>query len=116
MFLNHSSPKPDKHMAKQSPQNQRPKTPREVELMHATAQDLHKEWKKSVTGTAPCGGKEPLADLRNFVKPNRPTVTWKKLGLTRVEVKELETAMLYHAIIQPAVRKKKKQHSSRRAS
>ena len=103
-------------MAKQTPLNQRQKTPREVELMHAKAQELYGEWIKSITEKAPCGGKEPLADLRNFVKPNRPTVTWKKLGLTRVEVKELETAMLYHAIIQPAVRKKKKQQYYRRAS
>lgn len=102
-------------MAKQAPQNQKPRTSREIELMHEQAKDLYKEWKKSITETAPCGGKEPLADLRNFVKPNRPAITWKKLGLTRVEIKDIETAMLYHTIIQPPT-KKQKQQFYRRAS
>lgn len=94
-------------MAKQTPQHKNALTPEDVRLLHAQAHGLHATWELSITTSEPCGCKTHLNNLRNFVKPNRPAVTWRKLGLTESEVKKIKDAMLYHSIIQPQHKKRK---------
>ncbi len=80
-----------------------------IKKMLAKAHGLHATWELTVERQKdkPYGTKESLLNLKNFMRSNKGTVSWKKMGLSQTEVLAIQNAIIHHQLIELHIAKQK---------